>query len=82
MPLSLADIHPTRAKLVGSFKEEGGRMNVDAKAERAQAATLIRTLGDGRRTEALADAEAALGTNRPRKRRVTSQQRVPKATRH
>lgn len=57
-------------------------MNVDAKAERAQAAILVRTLGYGRRTEALADAEAALGTNRPRKRLVTSQQRVPKATRH
>ncbi len=38
-------------------------MNVDAKAERAQAATIIRTLGYGRRYEELADAEAALGTN-------------------
>ncbi|MES2671113.1 MAG: hypothetical protein V4673_11935 [Pseudomonadota bacterium] len=63
MPLFLADIHLTRAKLAGSFKEEGGRMNVDAKAERAQGAILIRTLGYGRRYEELADAEAALGTN-------------------
>ena len=82
MPRFLADIHPTRAKLAGSFKEEGGRMNVDAKAERAQAAILVRTLGYGRRAEELADAEAALGTNRPRKRLVTSQPRVPKATEH
>ena len=63
MPLFLADIHMTRAKFAGSFKEEGGRMNVDAKAEGAQAAILIRTLGYGRRTEELADAEAALGMN-------------------
>jgi hypothetical protein len=82
MPLFLADIHPTRAKPAGSFKEEGGRMNVDANAERAQAATPIRALGYGRRHEELFDAEAALGTNRPRKRLVTSQQRAPKATRH
>ncbi|MES2671114.1 MAG: SEFIR domain-containing protein [Pseudomonadota bacterium] len=63
MPLFLADIHLTRARLAGSVKEEGGMMNVDAKVELAQAATLIRTLGYGRRTEELADAEAALGTN-------------------
>ncbi|MEQ1511864.1 MAG: hypothetical protein ABL934_04205 [Lysobacteraceae bacterium] len=63
MPLFLADIHLTRARLAGSVKEEGGGMNVDAKAELAQAATLIRTLGYGRRYEELADAEAALGTN-------------------
>jgi hypothetical protein len=63
MPLFLADIHLTRARLAGSLREEGGRMNVDAKAELAQAATLIRTLGYGRRYEELADAEAALGTN-------------------
>lgn len=42
-------------------------MNVDAKAESAQAATLIRTLGYGRRHEELADAEATSGTNGPRK---------------
>ncbi len=63
MPLFLADIHLTRARLAGSVKEEGGMMNVDAKAELAQAATLIRTLGYGRRYEELADAEAALGTH-------------------
>ena len=62
MPLFLADIHLTRARLAGSVKEEGGGMNVDAKAELAQAAQLIRDLGYGRRTEELADAEAALGT--------------------
>ncbi len=40
-------------------------MNIDAKAERAQAATFIRTLGYGRRLKEkeLAAAEAALGTN-------------------
>ena len=32
-------------------------MNVDAKAERAQAATLIRALGYGRHQEALIDPE-------------------------
>lgn len=63
MPLFLADIHLTRARLAGSVKEEGGMMNVDAKAELAQAAQLIRDLGYGRRYEELADAEAALGTN-------------------
>lgn len=63
MPLFLADIHLTRARLAGSLREQGGGMNVDAKAELAQAATLIRTLGYGRRYEELADAEAALGTN-------------------
>ncbi|GAA4798488.1 hypothetical protein [Lysobacter hankyongensis] len=57
MPLFFADIHPTRGKFAGSFKEEGGRMNVDAKAERARAAILIRALGDGRRTEELSDTE-------------------------
>ncbi len=57
-------------------------MNVDAKAQCAKAAILIRALGYGRRTEELADAEAALGTNRPRKRLVTSQQRALKATQH
>lgn len=63
MPLYLADIHLTRARLAGSVKEESGMMNVDAKAELAQAAQLIRDLGYGRRYEELADAEAALGTN-------------------
>ncbi len=57
-------------------------MNVDANAERAQAAILVRSLGYSRRHEAIADAEAALGTNRPRRRLVTSQQRAPVATRH
>jgi hypothetical protein len=66
MPLYLADIHLTRARLAGSLREEGGGMNVDAKAELSQAAQLIRTLGYGRRYEELADAEAALRTNRPR----------------
>ena len=66
MRLYLADIHLTRARLAGSVREEGGMMNVDAQAELAQAAKLIRTLGYGRRDQELADAEAALGTNRPR----------------
>ncbi len=43
MPLFLAGIHLARAKLAARFKEKGERMNVDAKAESAQAATL--TLG-------------------------------------
>lgn len=60
MPLYLADIHLTRARLAGSVKEEGRRMNVDAKAELARAAQLIRDLGYGRRYQELADAEAAL----------------------
>jgi hypothetical protein len=64
MRLFLADIHLTRARLAGSLREEGGMMNVDAKAELAQAATLIRTLGYGRRYEELADAEAAIGGSR------------------
>jgi hypothetical protein len=63
MPLFLADIHLTRARLAATAKEEGGWMNVDAQAELAQAATLIRTLGYGRRYQELADAEAALATH-------------------
>jgi hypothetical protein len=35
-------------------------MNVDAKAERAQAATLIRALGYGRRYEERSDANVGL----------------------
>ncbi len=62
MPLFLADIHLTRARLAGSVKEEGGGMNVDAKAELDQAAQLIRDLGYGRRYEELADAEKAIVT--------------------
>jgi tetratricopeptide (TPR) repeat protein len=54
MPLFLADIHLTRARL---FRDS---------ASLSEAATLIRTLGYGRRHAELADAEAALGTNRPR----------------
>lgn len=64
MPLFLADIHLTRARLAACAKAEGGGMNVDAKAELAEAATLIRTLGYGRRTQELADAEAAIGGRR------------------
>jgi hypothetical protein len=60
MPLFLVDIHPTRAKFAGSFKGTGERMNVDAKAERAQAATLIRALGYGRRYEERSDANVGL----------------------
>lgn len=60
MPLFLADIHLTRARLAASVKREGERMDVDAKAELAQAATLIRDHGYGRRYEELADAEAAI----------------------
>ncbi|MEQ1511863.1 MAG: SEFIR domain-containing protein [Lysobacteraceae bacterium] len=62
MPLFLADIHLTRARLAGSLREEGGMMNVDAKAELAQAAQLIRDLGYGRRYEELVDAEKAIAT--------------------
>jgi hypothetical protein len=54
MPLFLADIHLTRARL---FRD---------RASLSEATTLIRTLGYGRRYEELADAEAALRTNRPR----------------
>ncbi|GAA4798502.1 toll/interleukin-1 receptor domain-containing protein [Lysobacter hankyongensis] len=54
MPLFLADIHLHRARM---FRDN---------AELALAAQLIRTLGYGRRYEELADAEAALGTHRPR----------------
>jgi hypothetical protein len=57
MPRFLADIHPTRAKFAGSFKGTGERIDVDAKAERAQATALLRALGDGRRQEALVDPE-------------------------
>ena len=64
MPLFLADIHLTRARLAGSVKEEGGGMNVDAKAELAQAGQLIRDLDYGRRYQELADAEAAIGGSR------------------
>lgn len=64
MPLFLADIHLTRARFAASAKGEGGWMNVDAKAELAQAAKLIRTLGYGRRDQELADAEAAIGGSR------------------
>lgn len=53
MPLFLADIHLTRARL---FRDRDAL---------AKAAKLIRTLGYGRRDEELADAEAALATNRP-----------------
>jgi hypothetical protein len=52
MPLFLADIHLTRARL---FRD---------RASLSQAATLIRTLGYGRRYEELADAEAAIGGSR------------------
>jgi hypothetical protein len=65
MPLFLADIHLTRARFAGIVKEEDGRMNVDAQAELAEAAQLIRDHGYGRRDQELADAEAALATNRP-----------------
>ena len=59
MPLFLADIHLTRARFAGRMKAEGGRTNVDAKAELAKAAKLIRSLNYGRRDEELADAEEA-----------------------
>ena len=59
MPLFLADIHLTRARLAGRMKEEGGGMKVDPRAELAQAAKLIRDHGYGRRTQELEDAEAA-----------------------
>ncbi len=48
MPLFLADVHLTRARL---FRDREAL---------TQAATLIRTLGYGRRTTELADAEAAM----------------------
>jgi len=47
MPLYLADVHLHRARL---FRDRG---------ELAKAAKLIRDLGYGRRTDELADAEAA-----------------------
>lgn len=59
MPLFLADVHLHRARLFGRMKEEGGRMNIDPKAELAKARALIETHGYGRRREELEDAEAA-----------------------
>lgn len=53
MPLFLADTRLTRARL---FRDRD---------ELAKAAKLIRTHGYGRRYQELADAEAALATNRP-----------------
>jgi hypothetical protein len=47
MPLFLADVHLHRARM---FRDKG---------ELAKAAKLIRDLGDGRRTDELADAEEA-----------------------
>ncbi len=55
MPLFLADIHLTRARLFHDHDEL------------AKAAKLIRAHGYGRRYQELADAEAALAANRPRK---------------
>lgn len=52
MPLFLADIHLTRARLFHNHDEL------------AKAAKLIRTLGYGRRHQELADAEAAIGGSR------------------
>ena len=60
MPLFLADIHLTRARLAGSVRGKGGRMNVDANAELAEATRLIHNHGYGRRYQELADAEAAI----------------------
>jgi hypothetical protein len=51
MPLFLADVHLTRARL---FRDREAL---------AQAATLIRSLGYGRRFDELADAERALGAS-------------------
>jgi hypothetical protein len=60
MPLFLADIHLTRARLWGRGKEEGGSLKIDARAELVRAGELIRELKYGRRYEELADAENAL----------------------
>lgn len=60
MPLFLADIHLTRARLWGSLKGEGGSGKVDARAELVRAGELIRKLGYGRRDQELADAESAI----------------------
>jgi hypothetical protein len=59
MPLVLADIHLTRARLWGSSKGEGGSTKIDARAELVRAGELIRELGYGRRDQELADAESA-----------------------
>jgi hypothetical protein len=59
MPLFLADIHLTRARLWGGLKGEGGSLKIDARAELVRAGKLIRELGYGRRFEELADAEEA-----------------------
>lgn len=66
MPLFLADIHLTRARLVGSvtlnvgsLKDGAASWNVDPHAELALAAKLIRSHNYGRRYEELADAEEA-----------------------
>lgn len=71
MPLYLADVHLTRARLAGcvalnaeSLKDGAASWNVDPHAELALAAKLIRHHGYGRRYEELADAEEALGVAR------------------
>lgn len=58
MPLFLADIHLTRARLWGSLKGEVGSLKIDARAELVRAGKLIRELGYGRRYQELADAES------------------------
>ena len=74
MPLVLADIHLTRARMagivkfkVGSVKDDARSANeaskiwdIDPQAELAKAAYLIRNFGYGRRYDELADAEKVI----------------------
>ena len=63
MPLYLADVYLHRARLVGSIKDAVKRQKsypgIDPKAELAKARAIIQKHDYGRRTEELANAEAA-----------------------
>ena len=59
MPLFLADVHLTRARLARRRMGETGSWNIDPKAELTRAAHLIQTHGYGRRYDELAAAEQA-----------------------
>ncbi|TWU02200.1 tetratricopeptide repeat protein [Stieleria varia] len=60
MPLYLADIHLTRARLIGSPKVDVEGLNVDVRTELAEARRLIEKHKYNRRMPELLDAEAVL----------------------
>ncbi len=60
MPLYLADIHLTRARVAGRLRGEVGSLKIDAKAELVEARRLIEKHHYHRRLPELRDAEAAL----------------------